>query len=162
MKILAGISRIITIVLFVILCLNVLYFWLSILVWALNIKTAIFYPAVGTLIPIVFLANMGNLFDTCHYEENPDFYYKLIKNDKIKIAIYLSMGLINPMLLYLHTKSYNRFVRLFWLLSCLPVVNIFMYLKLVKKLKQKGYENNFVKLYFKGMLILTIIREEIS
>jgi len=72
------------------------------------------------------------------------------------------MGLINPMLLYLHTKSYSHPVRIFGILRCFPIVNIFMYLKLIKRFKEKGYENNFVNQYFKGTLILTIIREEKS
>lgn len=161
MNISARITLILTIVCFFILCFNVLYLFISVLAWVLNIGTEIFYPAVGALIPIVFLINMSQLSNAC-YEDNIVFYYKLTKDDKIKIAIYASMGLINPMLLYLHTKSYDHFASIFGILRCFPIVNIFMYLRLIKRLKQKGYENNFVNLYFKGTLILTIIREEKS
>ncbi len=162
MKIAARISLILTIVVFFILCLNVLYLCLSLIVWGINIKTEIFHPVLGVLIPIVLLINMIGLLHACDYEDNLAFYYKLIQNDKIKTAIYASMGLINSMLLYLHTKSYNHPVRIFGILRCFPVVNIFMYLRLIKRLKQKGYENNFVNQYFKGTLILTLIREEKS
>lgn len=162
MKIVARIALILTIVIFIILCFNVLYLCLSVLTWGLNIETEIFYPVVGALIPIVLLTNMMSLLYACDYEENLVFYYKLIEDDRIKIAIYASMGLINPMLLYLHTMSYNYFIRMFGILRCFPIVNIFMYLRLIKRLKQKGYESNFVNQYFKGTLILTLIREEKS
>lgn len=162
MKIAGRISLILTIVFFVVLCFNVLYLCFSLLVWGLNIETDMFYPVVGAFIPIVLLINMISLLHACDYEDNLVFYDELTKDDKIKIAIYASMGLINAMLLYLHTKSYSHPVRIFGILRCFPIVNIFMYLKLVKRLKQKGYENNFVNQYFKGTLILTIIREEKS
>lgn len=161
MKIAARIALTLTVVVFIILCLNVLYLYLSLLAWGLNIKTEIFYPVVGVLIPIVLLINMINLLHACDYEDNIDFFYKLTTSNKIKIAIYASMGLINPMLLYLHTKSYNHPVRIFGILRCFPIVNIFMYLRLIKKLKLNGYlEDNFLAQYFRGILILTLIREE--
>ena len=100
MKIAARISLILTIVFFVVLCFNVLYLCFSVLVWGLNIETDIFYPVVGALIPIVLLINMISLLHACDYEGNLVFYDELTKDDKIKIAIYASMGLINPMLLY--------------------------------------------------------------
>ena len=162
MKMVARIALILTIAIFIVLCLNVLYLCLSVLVWVLNINTSFFQPVIGALLPIILVINMISLLHACDYDSNLSFYYRLTANEKIKIAIYASMGLINPMLLYLHTKSYSHPVRIFGILRCFPIVNIFMYLKLIKRLKEKGYENNFVNQYFKGTLILTIIREEKS
>ncbi|HLO89583.1 MAG TPA: hypothetical protein VK172_00325 [Lentimicrobium sp.] len=160
MNIIARISLILTIAVFFILVFNVTYLILSILVWSFNIKSEIFYPVIGALIPIVLLINMIILLHACDYKENLIFYYSLTKNDKIKIAIYASLGLLNTMLLYLHTKSYNHPVRILGIIQCFPLINILVYKRLINSLKQNGNENNFVHQYFKGSLILTIIRKE--
>jgi len=161
MKITARIAIMLTIIIFIALCLNILYLCISIFVWGLNIDTEIFHPVVGVLIPIILLINMIVLFHSCYHEENTDFYYGLTRTNKIKVAIYASMGLINPMLLYIHTKSFNTPIMIFGVLRCFPIINIFMYLKLIKRLKQRGYSrNNFFVEYLKGMLILNIIRED--
>ena len=160
MKISAFITLFFTIAIFLLLCLNVMHFILSLCLYLLNIETGIFHPVIGALIPIIFLIDMMSLLYTSDYQKNLNYFDKLTKNDKIKIAIYASLGLINPMLLYLHTKSYNHPIRIFGILRCFPVVNVFMYLRLIKRLKRKGYENIFVNQYFKGTLVLTLIREE--
>ena len=160
MKISAQITLFITIIIFIVLCLNILYLCLSLCVYGLNIDTKIFHPVIGTLIPIVLLINMMCLLHACDYEDNLVFYYKLTASDNIKIAIYASMGLINPMLLYLHSKSFNHSIRIFGILRCFPFVNIFMYMKLIKNLKQKEYSfKEILSQYFKGILILSIIRK---
>lgn len=161
MKITARISLFLTILIFIVLCLNVLYFCLSLCLWGLSIDTKVFHPVVGALIPIVLLINMISLLHTCDYKDNIILFHKLIVNEKIKLAIYASMGLINPMLLYMHTRSFNNPIRIFGILRCFPILNFFIYHKLIKKIKQKGYSrNNIITLYFKGLLIVNIIRED--
>jgi len=163
MNIAARISLSLTILIFIALCINALYFCLALFTWGINIGADYFHPIIGALIPIVLLINMISLLHTCDYENNLVFFYRLTKNNKIKMAIYASMGLINPMLLYIHTKSYNCPIRIFGILRCFPIVNIFMYLKLIRSLKKKVYpEHYLINQYFKGMLILTLIKEEKS
>ena len=161
MKITARISLFLTILIFIVLCINVLYFCLSLCLWGLAIDTKVFHPVVGALIPIVLLINMISLLYTCDYKDNLILFHKLIASDKIKLAIYASMGLINPMLLYMHTRSFINPIRILGILKCFPIFNFFIYLRLIEKLRQKGYSrNNIVTLYFKGLLIINIIRED--
>ncbi len=153
-------SLFLTILFFIALCLNVLYFLLSLCLWTLNIENDFFYPVIGALIPIMLLINMISLLHSSYYKRNLAIFNKFIESEKIKIAIYVSMGLINPMLLYLHSKSFSIFVRIWGILRCFPIVNIFLYRRLARKLRLKGISiNKIITLYFKGLLIFNIIRE---
>jgi hypothetical protein len=81
----------------------------------------------------------------------------------MKLAVYFSMGLVNPILLYLYTKSFNDPIRALGILKCYPIINIIIYKKLIGKLKRKGYSNDrIIKLYLKGILTLNLIRENQS
>ncbi len=157
------VSLFITIAVFTVLCFSVLHLLLSLCLWWVGIDTAIFQPVVGVLIPILLLIDMISLLHTCDYEENIAFFNRLVTKDRIKVIIYLSMGLANPMLLYVHTKSFKHPIRIFGILRCFPVLNIFLYSNLIRELRKKDqFENNPAVQYLKGMLILEIIRKEKS
>ncbi len=161
MKIIAHLSLFLTILLFVGLCLNVLYFFVSLFFWVLSINTNIFHPVIGAVIPIMLLINMISLLYSCDHRDNITVFYSFAKSNKIKLAIYASIGLINPMLLYLYTESFNTPIRIFGILKCFPVFNIFLYTRLARKLKLKGYSNKkVIAKYFIGLLILNIIKED--
>lgn len=160
--IIARTGLILTIVSFIALCINVICFYISLFVYFFNIESNIFHPVIGVCIPIILYINMGTTMYACDYKENIEFYYRQAKNKNINIAVYASMGFINPLFLYIHTKSFNFFNQELGILRCFPIINIFMYLKLIRKYKLLiPFRKKLIVQYFKGMLIINLIRKEI-
>jgi hypothetical protein len=105
---------------------------------------------------------MIELLYACDYDKNVSFFMNFFRKNSFDFLLYSSFGLLNTLLLYVYTKSYDCFVRVWGFLRCLPIINLFIYRKLIRNNGNVLKEIPFLKLvlfYLKGKLLFIIVNE---
>jgi hypothetical protein len=161
---LSRLSLTITITSFSSVVINVIYVVVSLILVLLGYKSILAQPVLIFLIPLLLLTCMLSLLYACDYNENVEFFMGLFKKKSYDYLLYASAYLINPLLLYVYTKSYNSFIRIWGVLRCFPIINIFLYRKLIKdagNLYSEIPNKKLIVLYLKGRLLLSIANKNL-
>lgn len=156
---------VVTLLLFFLIVANVFYVLLSFILMVLNFNSLFIQPVLIVLIPLLLIFCMLSMFFSCDYERNVNFFMGVFKHEMFDLFLYGSAYMLNPLLLFVYTKSYKQFVRIWGIVRCLPIVNIYLYWKIIK------LNNNFINrmtnstilvLYLKGKLLFTIVNQRMK
>jgi hypothetical protein len=143
----------------------IVYYVLFSLIFGKIIHPTIFnYPELIALLPVMFLVNMYNLFYVCDYESNVNYIVGIVNKKSFNFLLYSSVCLLNPLILFVYTKSYNCFFRPWGIIRCFPIINIMLYKRLVNNEVLKSNKtisaNKLILLYIKGKLLYAIITKK--
>lgn len=152
---------ILSIICFLIMVVNVV---VSSIIIISPITCKLAQPILIVLLPLELLFTMGYLRYACNYEDNVKFILGILKRKRLYIfLLYCSAYLINPLLLFVYTKSYNPIIQPWGLIRCLPILNIFLYFKLIADDSTKNRlitYRQYISLYLKGKLLISIVNKD--
>jgi len=155
-------SLMIVIMFFALLVINVIYVLASVVLLLFGCLSALLQPVMIVLIPLELFTCMFSLLYACDYNDNVEKFVWFSKGKAYYVFLYASGFLLNTLMLYVYTKSYNNYVRLWGILRCFPFVNVFLYRKLVKRNVEiyKEMSNwELILLYAKGRLLSSLMSE---
>ncbi len=139
----------------ILLCVNVLFFYFSILYAILNNGSSemiLLNPIIGVVIPFALFCLLESLLFACNSDGVVEFFKRLIGKANYLILKILTLGLINTVVLYVYSSSYDNNIRLWGMIRCLPIVNVFYYIRLLKSVKSKEDTSDYIIMYLKGDL----------
>lgn len=155
---------IMAIALFLSIIVNILYVLLSIVLVLLCYSGLFAQPVLIFLIPFLLLTCMFNLIYACDYDNNVEFFLNLFKKNSFNYLLYASAYLLNPLLLFVYSRSYNNCIRVWGILRCFPIINIILYRKLIKDIRNADTvisNKRLILLYLKGKLLLSIVNKNL-
>lgn len=161
----ARISLIATLVCFLLIIITVQYVLVSSVLVFISYSGTFIQPVLIILLPIELMICLGALEESCNYQQNIDFYLAIFRRKIFNFVLYSSAFLLNPLLLYVYTESYNNSFRIWGAIRCFPFINLPIYIKLIRKhfdIQNEISINNLIILFFTGRLLKTIVNKNLK
>lgn len=148
-----------TLALVFLLIVNVVCFYVSLIVTMFlkgGSDVLLLNPSVGAVIPFVLVSSLYSLLFACNSDGCVAFFKNYIEKSNYGLLRFLTLGMINTLVLYIFSSSYSHSVRILGVARCLPILNIFYYLWLIKRSRNKLSTGQYLLLYLKGALVLSL------
>lgn len=147
------------------LIVNVVCFYVSVIV-VMFLKGGsdilLFNPSVGAVIPFVLVFSLYSLLFACNSDGCVVYFKNHIEQSNYGLLKFLTLGMINTLVLYVFSSSYRHPVRIWGMVRCLPVLNVFYYWWIIKRSRYKLSRGQYLLLYLKGALGLHLFSKKKS